>query len=80
MRRLLVSPDIGRTLPPAARWIEEQRQVDPDDALFKILEELDADPRRETPRTNAATEDDLVDEWSGDPAAIEFPESPPSEE
>lgn len=64
----------------AAGWIEEQREVDPDDPLFGILDELDTEPCPDHPRTNAATEDDLVDEWSGDSAEIEFSESPASEE
>lgn len=64
----------------AAGWIEAQREVDPDDPLFEILDELDAEPRPEHLRTNAATEDDLVDEWSGDTAEIELSESAASEE
>lgn len=61
-------------------WMEKQKQVDPDDPLFEILEELDREPPPEKSRTNAATEDDLVEEWSGAIANIRFSDSPDSEE
>lgn len=63
-----------------AIWMEQQEQVDPDDPLFAILDQLDQEPVPETPRTNAATEDDLVEEWSGDTAGIRFSGMPDSEE
>ncbi|GAA0455612.1 hypothetical protein MUK72_00175 [Halococcus dombrowskii] len=46
-------------------WMEQQQQVDPDDPLFDILDQLDQEPMPEKPRTNAATEDDLIDDWEG---------------
>ncbi|HET7323745.1 MAG TPA: hypothetical protein VFJ06_05380 [Halococcus sp.] len=49
----------------AEEWMEQQRRVDPNDPLFDILERLDEESLPDTPRTNAATEDDLVDDWSG---------------
>lgn len=45
-------------------WMEQQQRVEPDDPLFEILEQLDGEPLPDTPRTNAAREDDLVDDWT----------------
>jgi hypothetical protein len=53
-------------------WMEQQERVDPDDPLFEILDELDEEPKPERPRTNAAEEDDLVEEWEGSSADIQF--------
>ncbi|WP_254522803.1 hypothetical protein [Natrinema caseinilyticum] len=61
-------------------WMEKQKQVDPDDPLFEILEELDREPEPDTPYTNAATEDDLVEEWSGNTVDIQFSDTSSSEE
>ena len=63
-----------------AIWMEQQEQVDPDDPLFAILDQLEQEPVPETPQTNATTEDDLIDEWSGDTAGIRFSGTPDKEE
>jgi hypothetical protein len=47
-------------------WIEQQQQVDPDDPLFTLVADAVRDSMPDTPRTNASTEGDLVEEWSGD--------------
>jgi hypothetical protein len=51
-------------------WIEQQQQVDPDDPLFTLVAEAASEPTPDAPQTNASTEDDLVEEWSGDNADI----------
>jgi hypothetical protein len=61
-------------------WMEQQQQVDPDDPLFDILDQLDQESVPDTPRTNAATEDDLVDDWDGTTAGIRFSGNPGREE
>ena len=53
-------------------WMEKQQNVDPNDPLFEILEQLDQEPLPDTPTTNAATEDDLVDDWTGATSEIRF--------
>ena len=53
-------------------WMEKQQNVDPNDPLFEILEQLDQEPLPDTPTTNAATEDDLVDDWTGATSRIRF--------
>jgi hypothetical protein len=53
-------------------WMEQQQQVDPNDPLFDILDRLDQEPVPDKPRTNAATEDDLIDDWSGATAGVRF--------
>lgn len=50
----------------AGVWMEKQQEVDPDDPLFSILDRLDREPGPDVPRTNAADEDDLVEEWTGE--------------
>lgn len=64
----------------AEYWIEKQHEVDPNDPLFDILSELDQEPVPDTPRTNAANEGDLIEEWNGADAGIRFPESRNREE
>lgn len=61
-------------------WMEQQQRVEPDDPLFDILDQLDGEPLPDTPRTNAATEDDIVEDWSGATAGIRFTERPGREE
>lgn len=61
-------------------WMEQQQQVDPDDPLFEILDQLDQEPLSEKPRTNASTEDDLIEDWSGETAGIRFAENAGHEE
>lgn len=61
-------------------WMEQQQRVEPDDPLFDILDQLDGEPLPNTPRTNAATEDDMIDDWSGATAGIRFTELPDCEE
>lgn len=53
-------------------WMDQQQRVDPDDPLFDVLEQLDGEPLPDTPRTNVATEDDVVDDWSRETARIRF--------
>lgn len=64
----------------AEYWIEKQHEIDRNDPLFDILAEMDQEPVPETPRTNAAREGDLIEEWSGDEVDIKFPESRKREE
>lgn len=64
----------------AETWMEEQQQVDPEDPLFEILDQLDEEPLPDKPHTNAAAEDDLVDEWSGATAGIRFSDHSDGEE
>jgi hypothetical protein len=47
-------------------WIEREREVASDDALFALVEEAGDDSLPDTARTDASTESDLVDDWSGD--------------
>lgn len=54
--------------------------IDPNDPLFTILEELDQLSTPDIPRTNAATEGDLIEEWSGSTAGVRFPDSRNNEE
>ncbi len=61
-------------------WMEQQQEVDPDDPLFEILDQLDQEPVPDKPRTNAATEDDLIGEWSGATAGVRFTNSSDREE
>lgn len=61
-------------------WMKHQEQVDPDDPLFEILEQLDEESGPEQPRTNAAMEDDLVEEWDGSSVDIRLSEAPDSED
>ncbi|WP_254533340.1 hypothetical protein [Natrinema gelatinilyticum] len=61
-------------------WMEKQEQVDPDDPLFEILEQLDQESEPDIPHTNAATEEDLIEEWSGETVDIQFSDSSSSEE
>ena len=61
-------------------WMEQQQQVDPDDPLFDILDQLDHESVPDKPRTNAATEADLVDDWDGATAGIQFSKNPCREE
>lgn len=61
-------------------WMDQQQRVDPDDPLSDVLEQLDGEPLPDTSRTNAATEDDVVDDWSGETAGIRFTGSPDSGE
>lgn len=61
-------------------WMEKQERVDPDDPLFEILEELDQTPVPEKPRTNAAREDDIVEEWSGSTVGVRFLDASDREE
>ena len=61
-------------------WIREQQQVDPDDPLFEILDELDCEPLPDEPRTDAAREDDVIEEWSGAESEVQFPEPVDSED
>jgi hypothetical protein len=61
-------------------WMEQQQQIDPDDPLFDILDQLDQESMPDKPRTNAATEDDLVDDWDGATAGIRFSDNPGREE
>ncbi|EMA42429.1 hypothetical protein C448_10722 [Halococcus morrhuae DSM 1307] len=60
-------------------WMEQQ-QIDPDDPLFDILDQLDQEPMPEKPRTNAAREDDLIDDWEGATAGIRCSENSGREE
>ncbi len=46
------------------QWMENRHEVDPNDALFDVLSELDQEPAPGAPRTNATTEADLIEEWS----------------
>lgn len=55
-------------------WMERQQRVDPDDPLFEILDQLDQEPVPDKPCTNAATEDDLIDDWDG-ARAVRFSEN-----
>lgn len=61
-------------------WMEQQQQVDPDDPLFDILDRLDQEPVPGKPPTNAATEDDLIDDWSGATAGVRFTDNAGREE
>ena len=56
-------------------WITEQSQIDPNDPLFDILRQLEEEPLPDKPRTNAAMEDDLIEEWSGGMSSIRFSQS-----
>ena len=46
-------------------WVERQRQADPNDAAFTVLDELDDSSLPRTAQTDAREEDDLVEEWHG---------------
>lgn len=61
-------------------WMEKQHQVDPNDPLFDILDQLDQEPLPDKPQTNAAMEDDLIDDWSGSTSGIQFSKSSDCEE
>jgi hypothetical protein len=51
-------------------WIEQQQQVDLDDPLFTLVADATNESMSDASRTNASTEDDIVDEWSGNTADI----------
>jgi hypothetical protein len=51
-------------------WIERQQQIDLDDPLFTLVTDAANESMPDTSRTNASTEDDIVDEWSGNTADI----------
>lgn len=57
-------------------WIERQRQVDPTDRAFTVLEELDDDSLPSTATGDARHEDDLVDEWTGDDSESTLADQP----
>lgn len=59
---------IREALRRAARlWIEQQEAVDPGDPLFTTVDAVrEGAARRDRTSTTATTEDDLVEEWSGD--------------
>jgi hypothetical protein len=59
---------------------EEHHRIDPNDPLFDILDELEEKPLPDKPRTNAAMEDDLIEEWSGSTSDVKFPGSSDREE
>ncbi|WP_256686153.1 hypothetical protein [Halococcus qingdaonensis] len=61
-------------------WMEQQQRTNPDDPLFDILAQLDQEPLPENPRTNAATEGDLIDDWDGATVGIRCSENPSREE
>lgn len=61
-------------------WMQTQQQVDPNDPLFGILDQLEAEPLPDKPRTNAAAEDDLIEDWSGATTSIQFSETDGCEE
>lgn len=51
----------------AEMWIERQEAIDPEDAAFTTVESVREETvNRTRPSTHAVTEDDLVEEWSGD--------------
>ncbi len=52
-------------------WIDEQRRVDPADPAFDLLDESVNDQEHGTV-TDARTEGDIVDEWSGDNVEFEL--------
>ncbi|WP_254546361.1 hypothetical protein [Halomarina pelagica] len=60
----------GLTVKEASRealvgWVERQRQADPNDRAFTVLDELDDASLPAMAETDARREDDLVDEWRG---------------
>jgi hypothetical protein len=50
-------------------WIQKQREIDPDDPAFTVLEELDAPDAEET---NASELPDIVEEWDGRKSQIDL--------
>lgn len=51
-------------------WVEREREVDPDDPLFALVAEAGDGSLPDSAHTNASTEDDLVDDWSGDASDV----------
>lgn len=48
-------------------WIERQEAVDPEDPVFRSVEAVrDGASHRTRTATTVTTEDDLVEEWTGD--------------
>ena len=46
-------------------WVERQKQADPNDPAFTVLDDLDGSSLPDTEATDARLENDLVDEWYG---------------
>jgi hypothetical protein len=46
-------------------WVERQKQPDPNDPAFTLLDDLDVSSLPDTGATDARMEEDLVDEWHG---------------
>jgi hypothetical protein len=46
-------------------WVERQKQPDPNDPAFTVLDDLVVSSLPDTGATDARMEDDLVDEWHG---------------
>lgn len=43
-------------------WIDEQQRIDPDDPVFKTIEQIDSEPPVGDPTTTADMEADLYDD------------------
>ena len=59
-------------------WIERQQQIDPNDAAFTVLDDLDNSSVLRTAHTDAREEDDLVEEWHGNDESFVLPNEPSS--
>lgn len=57
-------------------WVERQKQADPNDRAFTVLDELDSSSLPETAETDARSEDDLVEEWHGSDETFTLAEDP----
>lgn len=53
-------------------WIERQQRPDPSDPAFTVLDDLE----RESAKTDARSEDDLVEEWHGSDESFTLADEP----
>lgn len=75
-----VARERGLSLAEAGRealveWVDRQRQADPNDPAFSVLDELD---ERSGSTTDARTEDDITEEWHGSDVEFRLDDEPQS--
>jgi hypothetical protein len=57
-------------------WVERQKQADPNDPAFTVLDDLDGSSLPDTGGTDARLVDDLVDEWHGSDESFTLADDP----
>lgn len=75
----------GLTLKESTRtalveWVERQCRADPSDPAFTVLDDFEDESLGQSAETDARTEADLVDEWTGDDVEFRLAETPTNRE